>query len=91
MGCAGLVEECSPGEDTCISVCNGLSLMLIVVSGGFGAYTWRSYKHPVAGMVAAFTPVITGLGTYPFVGIIIGIVMFALLISKNMRSAEQVI
>ena len=89
MGCAGLVEECSPGEGTCISLCNGLSFLLVLVAGGFGAYSWKSYNHPVAGLVAAFAPVLTGLGTYPFVGIIFGIIMFSLLVSKGMGSAEK--
>jgi hypothetical protein len=45
----------------------------------------------VAGLVAAFAPILTGLGTYPFVGIIFGMIMFSLLISKGMSSADKVI
>jgi len=83
MGCAGLIEECAPGETNCISLCNGLSFLLMIVAGGFGAYSWKLFKHPVAGLLAAFTPVAIGLMTYPFIGIILGIVLFTVLLSKS--------
>jgi hypothetical protein len=83
IGCAGLIEECSPSETNCISLCSGLSLLLVAVSAGFGAYSWRRFGHPVAGMVAAFTPIVLGMLTYPFIGIIMSVVLISLLVSKS--------
>jgi hypothetical protein len=88
QGCAGLIEECSPDEKRCISVCNGLSGLLLLVSVGFGAYSWRRFNHPVAGIAAAFAPILIGLAIYPFVGIISGILLFALFIYKDTGSIE---
>ncbi len=91
IGCSGLIDECSPIEGTCVSLCNGLTMLLLLVSAGFGVYTWLHYKHPVAGLVGGSMPVIIGLATYPFVGIVIGIIMFALLASRSMERIERVI
>ncbi|MCX8202258.1 MAG: hypothetical protein N3G74_00380 [Candidatus Micrarchaeota archaeon] len=88
LGCAGLIEECSPGEKTCISLCNGISLLLVLVAGSFGAFTWTRFKHPVAGLVAAFVPIVIGLAFYPFVGIVSGIILFSLLVYKDTGSIE---
>ncbi|MEM3770791.1 MAG: hypothetical protein QXW80_00470, partial [Candidatus Micrarchaeia archaeon] len=88
LGCAGLIEECSPDEKTCISLCNGMSLLLVLVAGSFGAFTWTRFKHPVAGLVAAFTPILIGVALYPFLGIISGILLFSLLIYKDTGSIE---
>ncbi len=88
LGCAGLIEECSPDEKTCISLCNGMSLLLVLVAGSFGAFTWTRFKHPVAGLVAAFTPILIGVALYPFLGIVSGIILFSLLIYKDTGSIE---
>jgi uncharacterized membrane protein len=82
FGCTGLIEECDPSENQCISICNGLTSVLALVSLGFGGFVWRSYNHPVFGLLAAFMPVFIGMLTYPFVGIVIGVVMLGLLLVK---------
>ena len=82
FGCTGLIEQCDPSEIQCISICNGLTSVLALVSLGFGGFVWRSFKHPVPGLMAAFMPVLIGTLTYPFVGIVIGVVMLGLLLVK---------
>jgi len=82
FGCTGLIEECDPSETQCVSICDGLTGVLALVSFGFGGYVWRSLKHPVPGLVAAFMPVFIGMLTYPFVGIVIGVVMLGLLLVR---------
>ncbi len=82
FACAGLIEECDPSENQCVSICNGLTGILALVSIGFGGYIWREFKHPVPGLVGAFVPVMIGLVTYPFVGIIVGVIMLGLLLAK---------
>jgi len=82
FGCTGLIEECDPSETQCISICNGLTSVLALVSVGFGGFVWRSFRHPVPGLVAAFMPIFIGILTYPFVGIVIGVVMLGLLLVK---------
>ena len=82
FGCTGLIEQCDPSETQCVSICNGLTGVLALVSFGFGGFVWRSYKHPVPGLLAAFMPVFISMLTYPFVGIVIGIVMLGLLLVK---------
>jgi hypothetical protein len=83
FACTGLIEECNPTETQCISVCNGLTGLLALVSIGFGFFVWREFKHPVPGLIGAFAPVLIGLITYPFVGIILGIIMIGLLFAKQ--------
>ena len=82
FGCTGLIEECDSSETQCISICNGLTSVLALVSLGFGGFVWRSFRHPVPGLLAAFMPVLIGTITYPFVGIVVGVVMLGLLLVK---------
>lgn len=79
VGCAGLVEECLPGEQSCFSICNALTGLLLVVSAGTGGIVWRRIGHPVPGIVAAFVPIGVGLMFYPFVGMVVGLLTLALL------------
>ncbi|MEM3543800.1 MAG: hypothetical protein QXF07_02145 [Candidatus Micrarchaeia archaeon] len=65
-----------------------MSLLLVLVAGSFGAFTWTRFKHPVAGLLAAFTPILIGVALYPFLGIISGIILFSLLIYKDTGSIE---
>jgi hypothetical protein len=78
-----LIEECDPTETQCISIFNGLTGLLALVSLGLGFFVWREFKHPVPGLVGVFIPIFIGLITYPFVGIIIGIVMIGLLLARQ--------
>ena len=82
IGCTGLIDECDPTEKTCISICEGLTGILLLVSAGFGVFTFRLYKNPVPGLFAGFSLIILGLVTYPFVGIVIGVIIFGLLLAK---------
>ena len=79
VGCSGLIEECLPGEYSCISLCNGLTAVLLIVAGGVGAFIWRKFEHPVFGIAGAFIPIFVGLVTYPFVGAIIGLIIVAMM------------
>ncbi|MEM3431647.1 MAG: hypothetical protein QXW80_05355 [Candidatus Micrarchaeia archaeon] len=83
FACNGLIEECDPTETQCISICNGLTGLLALVSIGFGFFVWREFNHPVPGLVGVFVPVLIGLITYPFVGIIIGIIMLGLMLARQ--------
>lgn len=83
FACSGLIEECDPSETNCISICNGLTGLLALVSLGFGFFIWREFKHPVPGLVGVFVPILIGLITYPFVGIIIGIIMLGLMLARQ--------
>ncbi|MEM2974264.1 MAG: MopE-related protein, partial [Candidatus Micrarchaeia archaeon] len=81
-GCAGLIQECLPGEQGCITICNAMTFLLgLVAVGTFFAY-WRVYKHPVTFIGAAAVPVIVSIFTYPFAGIIVGLLMVGMLFAK---------
>jgi hypothetical protein len=87
-GCSGLIEECSPDEKTCISSCNGLNILLIASSAGLGAYLWSFFSNPVIGLSAAFLPIIIGISTYPFVGIISAIFIFTFVYSRSLEKIQ---
>ncbi|MCS7109353.1 MAG: hypothetical protein NZ903_00970 [Candidatus Micrarchaeota archaeon] len=88
IGCAGLIEECTPNEKNCIAFCNGMMFILVTVAAGFGAFSWMRFKHPVVGLATSFTPILIGLMFYPFIGIITGIILFGLLVSKEISGIE---
>ena len=83
VGCVGLIQECDASETNCISICNGLTFLLALVAGGSGAFVWKQYKHPVPGATAAIVPLLIGLSTYPFVGIIVGLMLFGILLARD--------
>ena len=87
-GCSGLIEECSPDERTCISYCNGLNILLIASAAGLGAYLWSLFANPVIGLVAAFLPIVIGISTYPFVGIISAIFIFTFVYSRYLEKIQ---
>ncbi len=82
VGCAGLVDECLPGEGNCVSVCSGITGVFILISLAIGFLVWRIFNHPVPGLVGVFIPILLGISTYPFVGVIIGLLIIGLLLSK---------
>jgi len=82
VGCVGLVDECDPSEQTCVTVCNGLTALLFLVAAGFGAFISRAYSHPVPGLFAGFSLILISLVTYPFVGILLGVIILGLILAK---------
>lgn len=87
-GCSGLIEECSPDEKTCISLCNGLYILLIASSIGLGFYLWRLFTHPVIGIGSALLPILIGIALYPFIGIIFAILLFSFVYSKSLERIQ---
>jgi hypothetical protein len=79
QGCAGLVEECLPGEGSCVAICGGLTLLMLVSAVGSGFVAWQRFAHPVPGIAVAMIPIFVGLLMYTFVGIVSAIVMIAML------------
>jgi len=78
-GCAGIVEECLPGEGSCFMLCDVLTALLLISAVGVGLVAWRIFEHPAAGVAATIIPALLGLVTYPLVGIVVGLLAIALL------------
>jgi hypothetical protein len=74
IGCAGLVEGCF-GEGTCISFCNTLSALVALISVGGMGISFKRFKNPIVAFISLIIPIGAGLLLYPFVGIIIGILL----------------
>jgi hypothetical protein len=70
QGCAGLVEECLPGEVGCIAICGALTFLMLASALSSGLYSWRRFNHPVPGIIAVIVPLLVGMLLYTFVGII---------------------
>ena len=72
-GCKGLVSVCNFGG--CFELCFGLWLLLLLVSvlAGFVARK----EMPLVPIILALAPFSVGLFTFPFVGILMGLVEVA--------------
>lgn len=79
QGCAGLVEECLPDETSCVFICDGLMILLLISAIGAGFVAWKKFDHPAAGIVAAVIPILFGILFYVFVGIVSAIAEIAML------------
>jgi hypothetical protein len=89
QGCAGLVEECLPGEGSCVAICGGLTILLLITAAGSGFVAWQRFAHPVPAIIAAVIPILIGLLMYTFVGIIAAIVMIAMFSHLKQGIAQQ--
>jgi len=81
-GCAGLIQECLPGEQGCISICNAMTFLLAIVGAGTMFAFWKTYKHPVIAIGSLAIPIALSIITYPFVGVIISLLMIGMLFAK---------
>jgi len=79
QGCAGMIDECLPGEGGCIAICGALTFLLLASVFSAGAFTWRRFNHPVPGVAAAAISLLVGLMFYSFVGIITAFAIIAML------------
>ncbi|MEM2200011.1 MAG: sodium/calcium exchanger protein [Thermoplasmata archaeon] len=74
IGCAGLVEECF-GEGTCISFCNIITGLVALVSIGNAGISFKKYKNPIVSFISLLLPIAVGILFYPFVGVLIGLIL----------------
>jgi hypothetical protein len=81
-GCAGLIQECLPGEQGCISICNAMTFLLAIVGAGTMFAFWKTYKHPAIAIGSLAIPIVLSIITYPFVGVIISLLMIGMLFAK---------
>jgi hypothetical protein len=88
QGCAGLVEECLPDETSCVFICDGLMILLLISAIGAGFVAWKKFDHPAAGIVAAVIPILFGILFYVFVGIISAIAEIAILSYLGEKAKE---
>lgn len=80
VGCAGLVEECF-GEGTCISFCNILTSIVALVAIGNAGISLRKYRNPIISFISLLVPIAVGILFYPFVGIIVGLLLILFYVS----------
>lgn len=66
----------------CLYFCNAVTGILAFVAVGIGLLIWRSVGHPVPGIAAAAVPVIIALVTYPFVGVVVGVLIVGLIFAR---------
>ena len=92
-GCTGMIQECLPGEQGCISICNAMTILLAIVAAGTLFAFWRIYNNSVIAIVGAAIPILISLLTYPFAGIIISLLMIGLMFvkdeSQNMKDISK--
>jgi hypothetical protein len=81
-GCAGLIRECLPGDQGCISICNAMTFLLAIVAAGTAFAFWKIYNNPVIAIVATAIPIAISLITYPFAGVIIALLMIGMMFAK---------
>ncbi|MEM3030919.1 MAG: hypothetical protein QXH27_04250, partial [Candidatus Micrarchaeia archaeon] len=70
-GCAGLVSACTFAG--CFELCNGMWLLLIVLSAA-AAFMARSEKMRLVPLALALAPLLIGLFSFPFVGVLVAAV-----------------
>jgi len=70
-GCAGLVSACTFAG--CFELCNGMWLLLILLSGVAG-YVGRKEKLRLVPVALAIAPLLIGMFSFPFVGVLVALV-----------------